>query len=154
VIPKAPEASSLAVRSVMRANRKRDTAPEMRLRRWLHARGLRYRVASALRVGDLLVRPDLVFPKPRVAVFVDGCFWHGCPDHGTQPRRNSDYWGPKLASNLARDARVDGALAGAGWHVVRVWEHECADDAGYRVRDALALTANMEPPLQDQPASS
>ena len=77
----------------MRANRKRDTGPEMRLRRWLHAHGLRYRVNYVVRtdVGQL-VRPDIALPSKRLAVFIDGCFWHGCPEHGTSPRTNSDYW--------------------------------------------------------------
>jgi DNA mismatch endonuclease (patch repair protein) len=79
------------------------------------------------------VRPDVVFTRARVAVFCDGCFWHGCPEHGTSPRTNADYWGPKLAGNGQRDQRNDVALRASGWEVIRVWEHEDADEAARRV---------------------
>ena len=97
-----------------------DTKPEMRLRRRLWAEGLRYRVNMKTPVG----RPDLVFKGPRVAVFVDGCFWHGCPDHYVRPRSSSDFWSRKLAENVARDRRQTLALEEAGWTVWRFWEHE------------------------------
>lgn len=116
-------ASSPAVRNVMRANRGRDTKPELRLRRALHALGYRYRVDSRP-LPSLNRRADLTFPGARVAVFVDGCYWHGCPEHYRQPVANGEtYWAPKIAANRARDEDTNARLREAGWRVVRVWEH-------------------------------
>jgi len=100
-----------------------DTKPELALRRELHRRGLRYRVGTAPLPG-LRRRADVVFTRRRIAVFVDGCFWHRCPEHGTQPRNNFDWWQAKLDRNVERDRHTDAALLAAGWRVVRVWEHE------------------------------
>ena len=108
----------------MLGNRGRDTRPELALRSRLHRSGFRYRVDRSIALDDGRVRPDLVFVSARVAVFVDGCFWHGCPAHGTSPRRNSSYWAPKLATNRQRDARQREALQRAGWLVPRRPEHE------------------------------
>jgi len=83
------------------------------------------------------VRTDIVFPRARIAVFSDGCFWHACPEHGTSPRSNPDYWAPKLSRNVERDRRVDQALREAGWTVVRVWEHEPPEEATHQVIEAL-----------------
>jgi DNA mismatch endonuclease (patch repair protein) len=119
----SPWASSPAARRVMQGNRKRDTRPELRLRSALHREGLRYRVACRPLAG----RPwtaDLVFRSLQVAVFVDGCYWHGCPDHYARPRTNATYWGPKIEGNRRRDALVDAELIQAGWRVLRLWEHE------------------------------
>jgi DNA mismatch endonuclease (patch repair protein) len=113
----------------MRANRKTNTKPELALRAALHARGLRYRVHLPILDGGLRVVPDVVFPRARIALFADGCLWHQCPDHGSTPRTNADYWTAKLARNAERDRRVDAALASTGWRVVRVWEHRLAADA-------------------------
>ena len=122
----------------MRANRRRDTKPELALRRALHGRGLRYRKDLRLDLaGGARVRPDIAFTARRVAVFVDGCFWHACPQHGTRPAANTWYWDPKLAKNVQRDRAADAALAQAGWAVVRVWEHESVDAAVSAVVDAL-----------------
>lgn len=120
----------------MIGNRRRDTRPEVALRRELHHRGLRYRVDYSPLPG-LRCRVDLAFTRARVAVFVDGCFWHSCPEHGTRPRTNSDYWEAKLALNRARDARNNEALGVSGWRVVRVWEHEDRKAAADRIFDAL-----------------
>lgn len=136
-----PEPTSRGVTAVMRGNRKRDTGPELAVRRALYARGRRYVVNRLLRVGDVRVRPDLVFVGPRVAVFIDGCFWHGCPMHGTQPRANPGYWGPKIARNRERDARNTAALESEGWAVVRAWEHENVQEVVRRVEAALASRA-------------
>jgi len=108
----------------MQANRSRDTAPELAVRRRLHASGLRYRVAMAP-VKSLHRRADIVFTKQRVAVFIDGCFWHGCPEHGRSTfNHNVDYWPEKIATNKARDAETNDRLSHAGWWVLRFWEHE------------------------------
>lgn len=119
-----PHPTSAAVSERMRANPRRDTRPEVALRAELHRLGLRFRKDLPLRLPDRVVRPDIVFTRARLAVFVDGCFWHRCPEHGNVPRANSEYWGPKLERNVARDRLVDEALAAAGWTVLRVWEHE------------------------------
>lgn len=119
-----PHPTSPAVSRRMRRNPRRDTRPERRLRSALHSRGLRFRVDHAIEAGTVRVRPDVVFTRLRVAVFVDGCFWHSCPLHGTRPAANRAYWEPKLLRNRVRDQQVTEALQGAGWLVVRVWEHE------------------------------
>jgi DNA mismatch endonuclease (patch repair protein) len=120
----------------MQANRSRDTAPEMALRRLLHAQGFRYRV-SARPLKGVRRTADLVFGPARVAVFVDGCFWHCCPDHGTVPKANSDYWKPKLARNVARDRETDQLLAEAGWLALRIWEHEDSEQAAADVAQVV-----------------
>ena len=121
----------------MRANRRTDTKPEMALRRALHGQGFRYRKDYRLDLEGARVRPDIAFTARRVAVFVDGCFWHACPEHGTKPANNTWYWGPKLARNVERDRAADAALTAAGWRVVRVWEHVPLDDAVAAVITAL-----------------
>jgi len=109
----------------MRANRRRDSGPERALRSALHLAGLRFRVDFPIRTpGARPVRPDVVFPKRRVAVFVHGCFWHGCPEHGTQPSTNAAYWTQKINANRRRDLSTTAALERDGWTVIRVWEHE------------------------------
>jgi DNA mismatch endonuclease (patch repair protein) len=120
----------------MRANRSRDTGPELALRRELHRRGLRYRVNFAP-VPGLRCRPDVVFTRRRLAVFVDGCFWHSCPLHATQPTANADWWREKLETNVRRDRRNDRNLAEAGWRVIRLWEHTPLEEAADRIVDAL-----------------
>lgn len=106
-----------------RANRRADTGPEVRLRSILHRRGYRFRKNALIRLPELSVRPDIVFMRVKIAVFVDGCFWHCCPEHGSRPRSNPDYWEPKLAGNVQRDRLVDAQLEAAGWRGVRLWEH-------------------------------
>lgn len=124
----------------MSRQRTRDTRPELALRRELHQRGMRYFVDRAPLRGQRR-RADLVFPRLRVAVYVDGCFWHRCPDHATDPKRNGQWWAAKLAANVARDRATDAALTEAGWRVVRVWEHEPAAAAADRVQ-AVVRTAS------------
>ncbi len=116
-------ASSPGVRAVMRANRARDTVPELKVRRLLHAMGCRYLVDAAP-IKDSRRRADLVFRGPRVAVFIDGCFWHSCPQHGMTPRTNTSFWSDKLRRNQERDAETDQMLMEAGWVSLRFWEHE------------------------------
>lgn len=120
----------------MRANRRRDTGPELALRRELHRRGLRYRVDYAP-VRGLRCRPDVVFTRARLVVFVDGCFWHSCPLHATRPAANADWWREKLDANVQRDRRNDRDLQAAGWRVLRIWEHEASSDAADRVEARL-----------------
>jgi DNA mismatch endonuclease, patch repair protein len=120
---RAPAPSSAAATDMGRANRGRDTMPEVRLRSALHRRGLRYRV-NRRPEHALRATADIVFTSVRVAVFVDGCFWHRCPIHGTAPKANGDWWRSKLDENVSRDRRTDRALADRGWLVIRVWEHE------------------------------
>jgi DNA mismatch endonuclease (patch repair protein) len=114
-----------------------NTKPEIALRSALHRRGLRFRKDHPLRVGGVRVRPDVVFTRWKVAVFVDGCFWHRCPDHSNTPKRNTEYWIPKLQANVDRDQRVDTALAIDGWTVVRVWEHEDAEVAADQISSVV-----------------
>ncbi|PPJ28319.1 very short patch repair endonuclease [Nocardia nova] len=121
----------------MARQRRTGTAPETALRTELHRRGLRYFVDRAPLPG-LRRRADLVFPRRKVAVYVDGCFWHCCPEHATYPRNNAQWWAEKLAGNVARDRDTDARLAAAGWLVVRVWEHEESVAAADRVQSALS----------------
>jgi DNA mismatch endonuclease (patch repair protein) len=136
----APRASSARARAVMRGNRRRDTAPELRLRSALHAQGLRFRIDLPVRANGLLARPDVVFSRRRLAVFVDGCFWHGCPEHFVASRSNVAYWRSKIERNRFRDLSTDKALLAAGWSVIRVWAHEDVAVAARRIGDAYNRT--------------
>ncbi|GAA3424603.1 hypothetical protein GCM10018953_17860 [Streptosporangium nondiastaticum] len=129
-------ASSPAVRTVMKANRSRDTKPELALRSAVHRLGLRYRVDTSP-IQDLRRRADLVFTKARVAVFSDGCYWHGCPDHYRAARRNEQFWSDKIARNQERDRDTDAKFLSAGWLVIRVWEHEDPVEAAGRIAHAV-----------------
>lgn len=121
----------------MRGTRSKDTAPELALRRAVWALGLRYRV-HARPLPGLRRTADLVFSTARVAVFSDGCFWHGCPDHHVPSKSSAKWWADKIAGNRARDADTDRRLAEAGWTALRVWEHEDPARAAVRVADAVA----------------
>ncbi len=134
-------ASSPAARKSMLGNRGSNTRPEVSLRRALHAAGLRFRKDCPLEIGGAKFRPDIVFTRAKVAVFIDGCFWHSCPAHGTTPSRNADYWVPKLARNVQRDREHDAALLANGWRVLRVWEHEPVEDAVERVLEVMRPAA-------------
>jgi len=107
----------------MLGNRRRDTLPELAVRKLLHAQGLRYRVDLAPLKGYRR-RADVVFTRAKIAVFIDGCFWHGCPLHYRVPGTNVGYWEPKIARNVERDAETTLALTAAGWRVLRYWEHD------------------------------
>lgn len=131
-VPGGIRPTSPSRRRVMQANRSRDTAPELAIRKLLHARGLRYRVSARPLPGTRRTA-DMVFRPARVAVFVDGCFWHRCPEHATDPKANADYWLPKLERNVQRDRETDALLADAGWLSVRVWEHEDPAQAAERI---------------------
>jgi len=128
-----------AKRRAMSRQRRRDTGPELAVRRRLHALGYRYRVDHRP-LPDLRARGDLVFTRARVVVFVDGCFWHRCPQHATSPRHNGEWWRAKLDANAARDRATDRRLGDAGWRVVRIWEHEDPE------APVAAVTAALGPP--------
>jgi len=128
-----------ARRRIMKANRRRDTGPELGVRSVLHRRGLRYRVDFPVTLDGRprAVRPDVVFPRQRVALFVDGCWWHGCPAHSSVAATNVVYWKDKIAANRERDARNTAHLEAVGWTVIRAWAHEDPEDVADRVAFAL-----------------
>lgn len=126
-------ATSPAVRAVMQGNKGRDTKPELALRSALHALGLRYRVGLRP-VPQVRRTVDIVFTRAKVAIFLDGCFWHGCPEHHRPARKNSEFWDTKIRGNIARDANTDACLRDAGWRVIRVWEHEDPAAAAARIK--------------------
>jgi len=130
-------ASSDGVRRSMRSNRARDTRPEVALRSGLYAAGLRFRKHYRPIQGSR-AEVDIAFTRWKVAVQLDGCFWHGCPEHATRPATNSEWWAAKLDGNVARDRRTDTLLSDAGWTVLRFWEHESTDDVVAKVGEALA----------------
>ena len=127
----------------MSAQATRDTGPEVALRSELHSRGLRFRIHRRP-VGRLRREADLIFPRERVAVFVDGCFWHGCPKHATWPQRNSEFWRAKIEGNQRRDRETDEMLKQEGWLSVRVWEHEHVREAADRL-EVLVRTLRSPP---------
>lgn len=125
----------------MRAIRRTGTKPETQLRSTLHALGLRFRKDYPVRAGGRLIRPDIAFTRKRVAVFVDGCFWHSCPEHGRPPGVNESYWSPKLRRNAERDREQTGLLESDGWHVLRIWEHVSLGDATTAVLEAIETSS-------------
>jgi DNA mismatch endonuclease (patch repair protein) len=131
-------------RQAMQAVRSHDTQPELRLRRALWASGLRYRLRVAI-PG----KPDIAFLRARVAVFVDGCFWHGCPIHGSYPKTRAEWWAAKLSRNRERDAEVNSQLEALGWQVIRVWEHELS---GGKDCDLPGVVARIEAVVRPQGA--
>jgi DNA mismatch endonuclease (patch repair protein) len=137
-VPASPSASSAAVRAVMQGNRAEGTSPEVAVRSELHKRGYRFR-KHVQPLSTLRCSADIVFTREQVAVFIDGCFWHGCPDHGHRPTTNSSYWNAKLQRNIDRDRRNNQELARAGWLVLRAWEHESVPDVIQRISTALAM---------------
>lgn len=138
-----PHPASSAVSAAMKGNTRADTKPEIALRAELHRRGLRFRKDYFLPIrGARGIRADIVFTRARVAVFIDGCFWHGCPDHGHSPRRNTDYWAPKLARNRQRDQLVTKRLVEDGWRVIRLWEHVSSIDAAEIVDSSVRAGAS------------
>jgi DNA mismatch endonuclease (patch repair protein) len=142
--PRTPGPSSDAARRRMTVVGRRDTAAEMALRTLLHRSGLRYRVDHPP-IPGLRRRADVVFKAARVAVFVDGCFWHGCPEHATWPKANADFWRQKIQANRRRDLDTDARLAEAGWQVLRFWEHRDPAEAAVEV---LRLTTSRSPRIR------
>ena len=129
---KTPKSRSIAVRNVMRANKGVDTGPEIRLRSLVHRAGLRYAI-DVRPESDINRRADLVFREAKVAVFVNGCFWHGCPKHYSPPKSNKRYWSEKVRRNRERDAETRSLLKRRGWRVLVFWEHQPAQRCSERV---------------------
>ena len=136
--PEGSWASSEATRKKMRGNRSRDTSPELRVRSLVHRRGLRYRVAQRP-IPTLRRTADLVFRHAKVAVNVDGCFWHGCEQHYKEPKTNTAYWRNKIDGNRRRDRETDKLLTAAGWLVLRFWEHEDPQDVADLIERSVRL---------------
>lgn len=126
----------------MQGNRSRDTKPELAVRRAVHALGLRYRVAEQP-LREIRRSADLVFPRVKVAVFVDGCFWHGCPEHYREPGSHIDYWRLKIDTNRARDLETDELLRLAGWTVLRFWAHEDPVLVAEKIRHVVGQRRNI-----------
>lgn len=118
-----PRATTPGTVKSMRGNRSKDTKPEVETRRLLHRSGLRFRKAYPIRLGRSRTTADIAFPRQHLVVFIDGCFWHGCPEHGTTPVSNAAYWTPKLKDNVERDRAVTTLLSASGWVVMRFWTH-------------------------------
>ncbi|WP_081902745.1 DNA mismatch endonuclease Vsr [Lentzea aerocolonigenes] len=131
-------ASSAGVRASMRSNRSRDTKPELALRSAVHALGLRYRVA-ARPLPEIRRTADLVFTRAKVAVFLDGCFWHGCPEHHTKAATNAGFWADKVNTNRDRDRNTDKRLSEAGWQSIRIWEHQDPKQAALEIAAAVRV---------------
>jgi DNA mismatch endonuclease (patch repair protein) len=129
----------------MRANRKTGSRPEVRLRSELHRRGLRFRKNVRIQLGDVSATADIVFRRHRVAVFVDGCFWHACPQHGVRPHANARYWERKLQANVTRDRLVTAAFQERGWRVIRIWEHVPAEQAAAMIVSILSRLTEGPP---------
>jgi DNA mismatch endonuclease, patch repair protein len=123
----------------MSVARRRDTGPEVRVRRLLHKAGLRYRVVYPI-LGQRRRTIDIAFTRQKVAVFIDGCFWHSCPQHGTTPRANATWWQAKLTANHERDADTDRMLSEVGWVSLRFWEHEPPEQVVARVAALVKRT--------------
>lgn len=143
-------ASTPATRTRMQSNRARDTKPELALRSAVHALGLRYRVA-ARPLPQLRRTADMVFASARVAVFLDGCFWHGCPEHHTAARSNATFWAEKVLANRDRDRDTDRRLAKAGWLSLRIWEHEDSEVAARVVAQVVRARRPAAPSLRPGP---
>ena len=148
---KHPGSTSAAASAVARANRKVDSKPEAMIRSILHRQGIRFRKNYPIALpGRRSVRPDIVFPKKKIAVFIDGCFWHRCPVHGTQPRSNPEYWDRKLQRNVERDVLDIHDLQRDGWTTLRIWEHVPPSDAAAQV---MALLGDQTQHLFSNPSS-
>ncbi|TYB96309.1 very short patch repair endonuclease [Micromonospora sp. WP24] len=137
-------ASSIGVRKSMQANTSRATKPELALRRAVHALGLRYYV-NRRPIKAVRRTADLLFPRLKLAVFLDGCFWHGCPEHHTVAKTNAPFWAEKVATNRRRDADTNERLAAQGWIIVRIWEHEPIAEAAARIAAVVTAIRSVSP---------
>lgn len=141
---RGPKTAPLTRSQIMARIRAQDTTPELAVRTYLWKRGVRFRLRQ--RVAG--TRPDIAWKNHKVSVFIDGCFWHGCPLHCRRPATRKRYWNPKLDRNIKRDVAVTQALREAGWIVLRFWEHEVSDDlprVGGTIMEALASTPSEKP---------
>ncbi|WP_263485356.1 very short patch repair endonuclease [Mesorhizobium sp. ES1-4] len=145
--PKHPNPISAATTKRMNATSGRNNPRERAVRSALHRRGLRFRLHRRL-LANSRRTVDIVFPRARVAVFLDGCFWHGCPLHGTWPKNNAEWWREKIEANIARDRDTDRRLQELGWTVVRVWEHETIEAAIDNIEHTLRI---VEPKIKNAP---
>lgn len=132
-----PDALSESVSRIMQANPRLDTGPERSVRSRLYRDGFRYRKDFRIRIARATTRPDVAFVGLKVAAFIDGCFWHACPRHGSTPKHNAWYWGPKLRRNRARDRAATTALRTLGWTVIRAWEHDSPSVVAARIAAAV-----------------
>jgi DNA mismatch endonuclease (patch repair protein) len=134
----------------MMSNRRRDTGPELAVRRLLHAQGLRYRVDAPLEF-DRRRRADVVFTRARLVVFIDGCFWHGCDQHYSVPATHPEFWAEKRVKNMARDLETNRRLETAGWTVLRFWEHESPDAIAETIAHAYTTLRTQHPDEDPRP---
>lgn len=146
-----PAPSSEAALARMKAAKPRDTAPEKALRSALHRKGLRFRIDEKP-IGNLNRKADIVFRSVRIAIFVDGCFWHGCPIHGTQAKANAEFWTWKIKQNQERDLDTTNRLEAAGWLVIRVWEHEDPEELSQKIYD-IVVERKQQVRCKDRPIS-
>ncbi|WP_448319454.1 very short patch repair endonuclease [Streptomyces sp. CO7] len=153
VPPAGSWASSAARRRNMQAIRSRDTKPERQVRSLLHAQGLRYRVGAKPLPG-LRRTADIVFRPVKVAVFIDGCYWHGCPEHYVPPKTNSGYWSDKVLRNVTRDRDTDEQLKAAGWTVLRFWEHDSAEQTAVQIAATVSRIRAAERTRRCPPSQS
>lgn len=137
-VKQRPEAISKAVSGAMRSMPEHSTGPEMAVRRLLFANGLRYRVQYPV-PGARRRSIDIAFPGKKVAVFIDGCFWHRCSEHRNIPAHNRDWWQNKIDQNRSRDRDTDEKLCAAGWHVLRYWEHDTAEQIVLKVAEVIGV---------------
>jgi len=141
-----PSASSPDALKRMKNQRQRDTYPEIRLRSILHRMGFRYRTHLEP-ISGLRICADILFPKIKIALFVDGCFWHSCPEHGTVPKANRQWWKQKLATNVERDEKREKTLQSKGWTVIRIWEHEDPEIASQNIAKAVRQAYRVANPM-------
>ncbi|EXF25971.1 DNA mismatch repair protein Vsr [Nesterenkonia sp. AN1] len=130
----------------MRANRGRDTKPELLVRRALHARGWRFRVNYRPLASDRRRSVDIAFTRRKVVVLIDGCYWHGCPLHFIMPKTNQGYWSKKISGNRTRDVETSRLLVDEGWTVLRYWEHDRVEDVLLDIERALRSTETKSQP--------
>ncbi|WP_238447094.1 very short patch repair endonuclease [Micromonospora sp. 4G55] len=148
-MPDGPVPSSAGVSGRMQRQRRKDTQPELAIRRALHRAGLRYRIGVPV-TSSRRRTIDIAFTRIKLAVFVDGCFWHGCPQHATWPKANAAWWEAKILKNRERDRETTRQLEDEGWTVIRIWEHEPAENAADRLVDVVrGMQASTALPLPD-----
>jgi|GEM_PF-965604 len=147
-VTRAPPSSPDVSRRMQRV-RQKNTSAESALRRELYALGLRYRLHVAVLTNPRRVA-DIAFVGPRVAVFVDGCFWHGCPIHATWPKKNAEFWRTKIIANQRRDRDTDARLHANGWEVARIWAHENPSEVATRIAGTVRARKESSGPLRNR----